>query len=66
MYVFSRQIRELTDAKVDFGLIPHDNWYQPSWINETQATESRNEMVKNQVIYGGMSCWSPQCHHVSC
>lgn len=50
-----RQITELTDAKVEFGLIPHDDWFQPSWINETKATEARNDMMKNQVIYGGKS-----------
>jgi hypothetical protein len=44
----------LTDSKTQYGLIPHDNWYQPDWIDEKKATEARNDMVKNQVIYGGM------------
>lgn len=46
---------ELTDAPVSFGLIPADNWYQPDWIDEEKATKAREDMVKNQVIYGGAS-----------
>lgn len=50
-----RRITELTDADVKFGLIPREQWFQPDWIDEEKATAARNEMVKNQVIYGGMS-----------
>ena len=49
----------LTDAPVQFGLIPHDHWYQPDWIDEEKATAARNEMVRNQVIYGGASVSVP-------
>ena len=55
MTVICRRVRVLTDAPVQFGLIPHDHWYQPDWIDEAKATAARNEMVKNQVIYGGAS-----------
>lgn len=48
-----RRITDLTDADVKFGLIPHDDWYQPAWIDEAKATEARNKMVQDQVIYGG-------------
>ncbi|KAJ3489079.1 hypothetical protein NLI96_g2376 [Meripilus lineatus] len=58
---FKKQISELTDAKVEFGLIPHDHWFQPTWINETRATESRNDMMKNQVIYGGSVPYRNMC-----
>jgi len=51
-----RRTSELTDSKTQYGLIPHDNWYQPDWIDEKKATEARDAMVKNQVIYGGMLC----------
>ena len=46
---------ELTDAKVQFGLIPNDHWVQPAWIDESKATAAREDMIKNNVIYGGMS-----------
>lgn len=58
---FKKQITELTDAKVEFGLIPHDDWFQPSWINETRATEARDDMMKNQVIYGGSVPYRNMC-----
>ena len=50
----SSRIQGLTDAKVEFGLIPKDEWTQPSWIDETRATAAREKMVKDNVIYGGM------------
>lgn len=44
---------ELTDATVEFGVIPHDHWYQPDWIDEEKASAAREQMEKNNVIYGG-------------
>ncbi|KAG5221290.1 glycosyltransferase family protein [Salix suchowensis] len=49
---FKSRVTELTDAKVEFGLIPHDDWYQPKSINETRATAAREKMVQESVIYG--------------
>ncbi|KAH9951934.1 glycosyltransferase family 15 protein [Amylocystis lapponica] len=51
---FKSRITELTDATVEFGLIPEDDWYQPDFIDEDKASAARAEMVKNQVIYGGV------------
>ncbi len=48
-----RRVTELTDATVEFGLIPQDHWYQPNWIDEEKASAAREEMAKNNVIYGG-------------
>lgn len=48
-----RRMSGLTDATVEFGLIPREHWHQPDWIDEVKATESREAMVKNNVIYGG-------------
>ncbi|KAF5348300.1 hypothetical protein D9756_010537 [Leucocoprinus leucothites] len=50
---FKRRIRVLTNAKVEFGLIPPEHWYQPDWIDEAKATEGRENMVANNIIYGG-------------
>jgi alpha 1,2-mannosyltransferase len=49
-----RRVRALTDVKIEFGLIPADHWYQPSSIDEQRASAIREDMVKNNVIYGGM------------
>ncbi len=40
-------------GSLSFGLIPPEHWYQPEWIDEEKATASRNQMVAENVIYGG-------------
>lgn len=58
-------MRVLTDAPVHFGLIPHDHWYQPDWIDEEKASAARDEMVRNQVIYGGSVPYRNMCRYNS-
>ena len=48
-----RQISAAIAGPVTFGLIPQEHWYQPDWIDEAKATQAREKMVKNKVIYGG-------------
>lgn len=48
-----RRVSEVTESKVQFGLIPHDHWYQPASIDEAKAKASREKMAKDGVIYGG-------------
>lgn len=55
-----RRVTALTDAPVEFGLIPKEHWYQPDWIDEEKATAAREQMVKNQVIYGGERAVDPK------
>ncbi|KAH8833872.1 glycosyltransferase family 15 protein [Flagelloscypha sp. PMI_526] len=49
---FKTRTSELTDSKVEYGLIPHDHWFQPDSIDEVKATAAREDMIKNNVIYG--------------
>lgn len=49
---FKKHTQDLTDAKCHYGLIEHDHWYQPEWIDEEKATAARQEMINKQVIYG--------------
>ncbi|KAK7467143.1 hypothetical protein VKT23_004202 [Stygiomarasmius scandens] len=58
---FKTRVTGLTDAQVQFGLIPAEHWYQPDSIDEAKATASRNEMVKNNVIYGGSVPYRNMC-----
>lgn len=58
---FKKRISVLTDAKVEFGVIPHDDWYQPSWIDEQKATDGRNQMMSDNVIYGGSISYRNMC-----
>ena len=53
MLVSFRRVKTVTDSEVKFGVIPHDHWNQPDWIDEEKATKAREQMVKDSVIYGG-------------
>ncbi|KAG8808495.1 alpha 1,2-mannosyltransferase 2.4.1, partial [Serendipita sp. 399] len=54
---FTEQFKEWTSniasSKVAYGIIPRDHWYQPAHIDETKARANRDEMVRNDIIYGG-------------
>ncbi|KAK7014851.1 glycosyltransferase family 15 protein [Favolaschia claudopus] len=58
---FKSRIRAVTNSPVQFGLIPHDHWFQPDWIDETRASAARAEMQKNNVIYGGSLPYRNMC-----
>ncbi|KIY43416.1 glycosyltransferase family 15 protein [Fistulina hepatica ATCC 64428] len=58
---FKNRVTELTDSEVKFGLIPPEHWYQPESIDEAKATQARNDMVKNNVIYGGSVPYRNMC-----
>jgi alpha 1,2-mannosyltransferase len=54
------RVSNVVSGPVHFGQIPEEHWYQPSWINETRATEERDKMEEEGVIYGGsLSCDFP-------
>lgn len=52
-FIYYRRITDITDSPVEFGLIPHDDWYQPVSIDEERASKAREEMVAANIIYGG-------------
>lgn len=49
----SRRISNLVSGKIEFGVIPKEDWYQPDWIDENKAAAGRKKMEENNVIYGG-------------
>ncbi|TFK38577.1 glycosyltransferase family 15 protein [Crucibulum laeve] len=58
---FKKRISVLTSAKVEFGLIPKEHWFQPDWIDEEKAKASRDKMVKDNIIYGGSVSYRNMC-----
>ncbi|KAI0636864.1 glycosyltransferase family 15 protein [Trametes polyzona] len=58
---FKDRVQTLTDSKIEFGLIPKEDWYQPSWIDEEKASAARKEMVEKNVIYGGSVPYRNMC-----
>jgi len=62
---FKKRVTALTDAPIEFGLIPKEEWFQPQWIDEAKATEARKDMEKNNVIYGGSVPYRNMCRYNS-
>ena len=50
---FFRRVSRLASGEISFGVIPHDHWYQPDWIDENKAREGRERLEAEGVIYGG-------------
>lgn len=50
-----RRVSVLSSAEMKFGVIPHDHWNAPSWIDEQKAANARKKMEEDNVIYGGVS-----------
>ncbi|KAG9312396.1 alpha-1,2-mannosyltransferase [Chiua virens] len=58
---FKRRISVLSNAQMEFGIIPHDHWYAPSWIDEQKAADARKKMEEDKVIYGGSLPYRNMC-----
>jgi alpha 1,2-mannosyltransferase len=58
---FKKRLSVLTAAPMEFGVIPHDHWYQPDSIDEEKAKASREKMVKDNIIYGGSVSYRNMC-----
>ncbi|OSC99616.1 glycosyltransferase family 15 protein [Trametes coccinea BRFM310] len=58
---FKESMSSIVSGPVSFGLIPPDNWYQPDWIDEEKAADSRAQMVAENVVYGGSVSYRNMC-----
>ncbi|EGN94535.1 glycosyltransferase family 15 protein [Serpula lacrymans var. lacrymans S7.3] len=58
---FKRRVSIVTDAPVSFGLIPHDHWFQPDWIDESKAALGRYKLTRQRIIYGGSVSYRNMC-----
>lgn len=58
---FKTRISNVVSGPVEFGLIPHDDWFQPAWIDETKATAGREKMQADNIIYGGSVSYRNMC-----
>ncbi|TFK78397.1 glycosyltransferase family 15 protein, partial [Polyporus arcularius HHB13444] len=58
---FKTRVSNVINGEVTFGLVPHEHWYQPDWINETLATAGREKMVADNIIYGGSVSYRNMC-----
>ncbi|KAF7329042.1 Glycosyltransferase family 15 protein [Mycena kentingensis (nom. inval.)] len=58
---FKKRVSALTRAPIEFGVIPHDWWYQPDWIDEERAKEGRRKMEEQGIIYAGSVSYRNMC-----
>jgi len=68
-FILDSRLSVLSPAKMEFGLIPHDHWFQPDSIDEAKAKASRDKMVEKNIIYGGSVSYRNMCRFnsgVSC
>jgi len=48
-------VAAVTKSNVSFGLIPHEDWFQPDWIDEEKAKAGRKALAKQDIVYAGES-----------
>lgn len=53
----------LSSGKTYYGELTPEMWGYPDWIDQQKAKESREEMERNQVIYGGMESYRHMCRY---
>ena len=61
---FKREIQSAAPGvKIKFGVIPHEMWSLPDFINERKARNTRRRMKR--IIYGGSESYRYMCHFQS-
>lgn len=43
---FKTRVANLTNGEVKFGLVPHDHWFQPEWIDDERMRKGMEELKK--------------------
>ena len=62
---FKQGIKAIVSGKAEFGLIPEEHWSYPQWIDVKKADKAREDMAKNNVIYGGSLPYRHMCRYNS-
>jgi len=58
---FIQRTSQLTSGKTQYGVIPHDHWNQPDWVDEDKARSGRNKLMAQNIIYGGSVSYRNMC-----
>lgn len=62
---FKSVVKELISGDVEFGIIPEEHWSYPDWINQEKAAAAREQMAKDNIIYGGSESYRHMCRYES-
>ncbi|KAJ7472203.1 glycosyltransferase family 15 protein [Mycena latifolia] len=58
---FKRRVNAVASGTVSYGVVPREHWVQPDWIDEDRATKGRDQLVAENVIYGGSVSYRNMC-----
>jgi alpha 1,2-mannosyltransferase len=63
---FTQEFRLMTagmaSGEVEYGLIEKNEWQTPTWIDTEKAQKAMEQMVKDEVIYGGSVSYRYKSH----
>jgi alpha 1,2-mannosyltransferase len=62
---FVEKLTPLVSGKVQFGLVPEDQWCFPPWINKNEALSWWREMAERGVIYADLESYHHMCRYES-
>lgn len=62
---FKRETTKSVTGNTKYGVIPFDHWSVPIWINTDKFDNARENMKKNNVIYGDSIPYRHMCRYES-
>ncbi|KAG0134258.1 nucleotide-diphospho-sugar transferase [Tuber indicum] len=62
---FKKVTSALTSGKAKYGLIPHEHWSFPDWIDQDKAKKVREDMAQRKIIYGDSIPYRHMCRYES-
>ncbi|KAG1463312.1 hypothetical protein G6F55_002463 [Rhizopus delemar] len=58
---FKQSISALTNAEIEFGLVPSQMWSVPHHVNETLMNERLTDYASRNIMYGGSLSYRHMC-----
>ena len=62
---FKKTTSALVSGQAKYGTIPNEHWSYPDWIDKEKAALAREEMVAQNIIYGGSESYRHMCRFES-
>ncbi|CDS05164.1 hypothetical protein LRAMOSA07693 [Lichtheimia ramosa] len=62
---FINLTRQMTNAETYYGQVPTEHWSYPDWIDQNLATECRERMASQGIVYGGSESYRHMCRYQS-
>lgn len=62
---FKKTVSALVSGKTKFGVIPTEHWSIPDWIDKEKASQARDKMAEDGIIYGDSLPYRHMCRFES-